>query len=37
MTSTTPPEAQVSLDRFWSVSGDARLLSPGRYAELGEL
>lgn len=33
MTATTPEEAQVSVDRFWSSTGDARLRPPGRYAE----
>lgn len=33
MTATTPEEAQVSVDRFWSTTGDARLRPPGRYAE----
>lgn len=33
MTATTPEEAQVSLDRFWSTIGDARLRPPGRYAD----
>ena len=33
MTATTPAEAQVSLDRFWSTTGDARLRPPGRYVE----
>jgi transposase len=37
MTATTPEEAQVSLDRFWATTGDARLRPPGRYAEPGEL
>jgi transposase len=37
MTASTPAEAQVSLDRFWSVTGDARLRPPGRYAEPDEL
>jgi hypothetical protein len=37
MTATTPEEAQVSLDRFWSTTGDARLRPPGRYAEPGTL
>ena len=32
MTATTPEEAQVSLDRFWATTGDARLRPPGRYA-----
>ena len=36
MTATTPSEAQVSLDRFWSTTGDARLRPPGRYLEPGE-
>ena len=33
MTATTPEEAQVSLDRFWATTGDARLRPPGRYAD----
>ena len=37
MTATTAEEAQVSLDRFWSTTGDARLRPPGRYAEPDEL
>jgi hypothetical protein len=37
MTDTTPSEAQVSLDRFWATTGDARLRPPGRYAEPDEL
>jgi transposase len=37
MTATTPEEAQVSLDRFWATTGDARLRAPGRYAEPGQL
>ena len=37
MTATTREEAQVSLDRFWSTTGDARLRPPGRYAEAGTL
>ncbi|MGH7698294.1 MAG: Mu transposase domain-containing protein [Candidatus Dormibacteria bacterium] len=37
MTATSPEEAQVSLDRFWTSTGDARLRPPGRYAEPGEL
>ena len=37
MTATTPEEAQVSLDRFWSVTGDARLRPRGRYVEPDEL
>jgi hypothetical protein len=36
MTATTPEEAQVSLDRFWAATGDARLRPPGRYADPGE-
>jgi hypothetical protein len=37
MTDSTPEQAQVSLDRFWSVTGDARLRPPGRYGEPDEL
>ncbi len=37
MTATTASEAQLSLDRFWSTTGDARLRPPGRYIEPGEL
>ena len=37
MTATTPEEAQVSLDRFWASTGDARLRPPGRYADPDEL
>jgi transposase len=33
MTATTQEEAQVSLDRFWSTTGDARLRPPGRYVD----
>ena len=33
MTATTPEEAQVSLDRFWATTGDARLRPPGRYLD----
>jgi hypothetical protein len=36
MTAATPEEAQVSLDRFWAVTGDARLRPPGRYADPGQ-
>jgi hypothetical protein len=36
MTATTAEQAQVSLDRFWSTTGDARLRPPGRYAKAGE-
>jgi hypothetical protein len=37
MTAATPEEAQVSLDRFWATTGDARLRPPGRYADPGQL
>jgi hypothetical protein len=37
MTATTPAEAQLSLDRFWSSTGDDRLRPPGRYADPNEL
>jgi transposase len=37
MTATTPEEAQLSVDRFWATTGDARLRPPGRYAEPGTL
>jgi transposase len=37
MTATTMEDAQVSVDRFWSTTGDARLRPPGRYAEPGTL
>jgi transposase len=37
MTATTPEDAQVSLDRFWATTGDARLRPPGRYADPDEL
>src|ERR1700733_12295213 len=33
MTATTAEEAQVSVDRFWATTGDARLRPPGRYAD----
>ncbi len=33
MTAVTPEDAQVSLDRFWSGAGDARLRPPGRYVD----
>jgi hypothetical protein len=36
MTATTASEAQLSLDRFWSTTGDARLRPPGRYLDPGE-
>lgn len=37
MTATTPTDAQVSLDRFLSSAGDARLRPPGRYLDPDEL
>ena len=37
MTASTPAEAQVSLDHFWSSTGDARLRPPGRYVDPDEL
>ncbi|MGH9086968.1 MAG: Mu transposase domain-containing protein [Acidimicrobiales bacterium] len=37
MEATTPEAAQLSLDRFWATTGDARLRPPGRYAEPDEL
>ncbi|MDQ6724882.1 MAG: IS21 family transposase [Actinomycetota bacterium] len=37
MTATTPTDAQVSLDRFLSSAGDARLRPPGRYVDPDEL
>ncbi|MGI8777550.1 MAG: Mu transposase domain-containing protein [Acidimicrobiales bacterium] len=37
MTAATPTDAQVSLDRFLSTAGDARLRPPGRYADPDEL
>jgi transposase len=37
MTATTVEEAQVSLDRFWSTTGDARVRPPGRYAQPDDL
>ena len=37
MTATNPAEAQLSLDRFWSSIGDARLRPPGRYLDPDEL
>ena len=33
MTATSLEEAQVSVDRFWATTGDARLRPPGRYAD----
>ena len=37
MTATTPEEAQLSLDCFWSTTGDDRLRPPGRYLDPGEM
>ena len=37
MTATCPAEAQLSLDRFWSTTGDDRLRPPGRYLDPGDL
>jgi len=37
MTATTPADAQMSLDRFWEVTGDARLRPPGRYVDPDDL
>lgn len=37
MTATNPEDAQVSLDYFWSTTGDARLRPPGRYVDPDEL
>ncbi|MGH9083581.1 MAG: IS21 family transposase, partial [Acidimicrobiales bacterium] len=37
MTATNPEEAQVSLDHFWSTTGDARLRPPGRYLDACDL
>ncbi|HXZ69827.1 MAG TPA: hypothetical protein VEH31_03015 [Streptosporangiaceae bacterium] len=33
LSADSPEAAQVSLDRFWSSTGDARLRSPGRIAD----
>ena len=33
MTAATIEDAQLSLDRFWSTTGDARLRPPGRYLD----
>jgi transposase len=33
MTATNPEDAQMSLDHFWSTTGDARLRPSGRYAD----
>ncbi len=35
LSATTIDEAQVSLDRFWSTTGDARLRSPAKLMEPG--
>ena len=37
MTATTPAEAQLSLDHFWSSTGDGRLRPPGRWVDPAEL
>jgi hypothetical protein len=37
MTASTPTDAQLSLDRFLSTTGDARLRPPGRYVDPDEL
>ena len=37
MSATDPEDAQVSLDRFWSSTGDARLRPPGRYLDREQL
>jgi transposase len=37
MTATNLADAQLSMDRFWSTAGDARLRPPGRYLDPGEL
>jgi hypothetical protein len=37
MTATTMAEAQLSMDHFWSTTGDARLRPPGRYLDPEEL
>src|SRR5271165_3057547 len=37
MTASSPAEAQLSLDRFWSTTGDDRLRPPGRYLDPGEV
>jgi transposase len=37
MTALSPSESQLSLDRFWSSTGDARLRPPGRYLDPDEL
>lgn len=37
MTATNPEEAQVSLDHFWSTTGDARLRPPRRYLDACDL
>ncbi len=37
MTATTLADAQVSMDHFWSTTGDARLRPPGRYLDPDEL
>ena len=37
MTARSAEEAQLSLDRFWSSTGDARLRPPGRYLDPDEM
>ena len=37
MTATNLADAQLSMDRFWSTTGDARLRPPGRYLDPDEL
>jgi len=37
MTATTLADAQLSMDHFWSTTGDARLRPPGRYLDPAEL
>ncbi|MHB1930685.1 MAG: terminase gpP N-terminus-related DNA-binding protein [Acidimicrobiales bacterium] len=37
MTATTMTDAQVSMDHFWSTTGDARLRPPGSYLDPDEL
>jgi hypothetical protein len=37
LSATTIDEAQVSLDRFWSTTGDARLRSPAKLMEPGAI
>jgi len=37
MTATTLADAQLSMDHFWSTTGDARLRPPGRYLDPADL